>query len=375
MSLSVAIRGAGAAGLSFAHALLRRMPQAKVSVFDKRARLPHPQRTFCFFADAGAIIPVPTAHSWSKVAFSGKNFTRSVDCSHSPYSLTRGQDFFEGMLNQLEGLGVSFTWNCDDISLSQNEVIHGGRPSYFDVVVDAAYTPNGKSAILWQSFAGLWVESETAVFHPEEALLMGLEESNAVDAVKFAYVLPTSKYTALIEYTSYSEVPLPECDHLKQCRGWLKARGLDSLHETSFEAGAIPLGMNMSPGVNGVFRVGSGGGAIRASTGFAYQAIQRQSEELAQQIESQCEQGGSTPIRQQRAFPMWMETCDRLFLQALANAPRQGSNMMAQLLGNAPEHQLLKFLSGQASILEALQVMVHVPKLKMIEALLLGKAA
>jgi len=375
MSPSVAIRGAGAAGLSFAHALLRRMPEVKVSVFDKRARLPHPQRTFCFFADAGAICPVPPAHSWSKVSFSGKDFSRSLDCSHAPYSLTHGQDFFQGMLNKLEGLGVTFVWDCDDVSISEHAVEFNGHRSSFDVVVDAAYSQAGQTAILWQSFAGLWVESETAVFHPDEALLMGLEESNATDAVKFAYVLPTSSHTALIEYTSYSEAPLPPSHHLQQCRTWLKDRGLDSLRETAFESGAIPLGMEVSPSVNGVYRIGSGGGAIRASTGFAYQAIQRQSEELAQQIESQFERGDNSRIQQARTFPKWMEVCDRLFLQALANAPRQGANMMAELLGKAPAHQLVKFLSGQATILEALRVMVHVPKLKMIEALLLGKAA
>ncbi len=48
-ALTIGIRGAGLSGLSVARELITREPNAKITLFDTRPRLPHLSRTFCFF--------------------------------------------------------------------------------------------------------------------------------------------------------------------------------------------------------------------------------------------------------------------------------------------------------------------------------------
>ena len=102
MPLSIAIRGAGAAGLSLARALLDRMPEVTVSIFDRRPRFPHPKRTFCFFAGGDAICPVPPTYQWNTVIVAGTDFKRFLNCHETPYTLTQGDSFFTTLLANLE---------------------------------------------------------------------------------------------------------------------------------------------------------------------------------------------------------------------------------------------------------------------------------
>lgn len=364
--LSIAIRGAGAAGLSLARALLERMPEASVSIFDRRPRFPHPKRTFCFFADPGAICPVPPTYRWNRVILAGTDFKRILDCHDTPYTLTHGDGFFTTLLADLESRGVQFYWACDDVEIDRNQILTGGRAHAFDLVVDAAFNAEGREAVLWQSFTGIWVRSPQPIFNPEAALLMELQDCEPGTPLRFAYLLPTSPYTALIEHTAFSPRPFPRGWHLERCRAWLAARGWGGIEEEDSEYGAIPLGLkSRSAGLS----VGSAGGAIRASTGYAFQTIQHQVANLAQQI------ADSPPhlrLTQPTAFPAWMKLGDHLFLQALASAPSRGTAMMEQLLTQAPERELIRFLAGQASLWEALRVMVKVPKVAMIRALCFG---
>ena len=136
--------------------------------------------------------------------------------------------------------------------------------------------------------------------------------------------------------------------------------------EEDSEYGAIPLGLKSR---TAGLCVGSAGGAIRASTGYAFQTIQHQVADLAQQIANS---QSRLRFTQPPAFPAWMKLGDHLFLQALAGAPARGTAMMQQLLTRAPERELIRFLAGQASLWEALRVMVKVPKVAMIRALCFG---
>lgn len=370
MTLTIAIRGAGAAGLSLAQALLHQLPGVAISVFDQRERLPHPQRTFCFFADSTAICPVPPACRWNEVVLSGPDFHRTLDCHETPYSLTRGQDFFSTLLHNLESRGVRFHWGCPEVAIHPGEVRSGGISRRFDYVIDAAFRPAGQSAILWQSFAGIWVKSTKAIFNPEQALLMDLQGCDPATPLRFAYLLPTSPYTALVEHTVFSPQPQPRAWHLEGCREWLARRGFDALEEVDSEYGAIPLGLKTNTPTNSVLRVGSVGGAVRASTGYAFQTIQHQVAALAGQIANA---GLTAPrIQPSRPFPAWLRLADRLFLEALARAPARGTMMMQQLLRQAPERELLRFLSGHVTLWEALRVMVNVPKVAMIRSLCVG---
>ena len=372
MAFSVGIRGAGAAGLSVARDVLRRVPEAKVSIFDRRARLPHPQRTFCFFDYGGLPRGVSPDHVWQRVKFSGRDFSRVVECPEAPYSLLRGERFFAEVLAEVESRGAVLRWECHSVEVSTGSLVVDGEAREFDLVVDAAFDTERQQPTLWQSFAGVWIELDGDFFDPTEALLMDLGASSADSPVSFVYVLPTSSRAALVEHTTFSRERQPKQEHLERCFEWIARRRLPKFSVKEIEEGAIPMGLPEFSAQHGRLSVGSSAGAIRASTGYAFQAIQAQAEWVAGVAEARFRAGSSHTLACPPAFPTWMRWADRLFLGTLARVPERGSLLMESLLRDAPEQELMAFLSGRASFSEALKVMWCVPKGPMLRTLCFG---
>jgi lycopene beta-cyclase len=358
----VGIRGAGLSGLSIARELLRRQPGISISIFDLRPRLPHPQRTFCFFhTDEAFCAPCPTL-TWQSVTFRGRSFERRIEVPMTPYTMIRGDDFFESILKELESLGVSFYWSCAHVDIDGDTIQTDGRTLKFDRVVDAAFQPSTASSLLWQSFGGVWVRSASPVFDPTTAILMDLQESSESAPVSFLYVLPTSPTTALIEHTTFSPAPLPPEHHLEHCTSWMQRHIGQDIEILEHERGAIPMGLRtLRP--NGRYVTGSNAGAVRPATGYAFLAIQRHSRSLSERI---LRRTTDAP----EIYPRWLKAGDQLFLQALANSPTDGGTLLENLLSRSPAHALVAFLSGNASFGQALSVWLSVPKLAMIKALL-----
>lgn len=368
MGLSIGIRGAGVAGLSLAHEILQAVPGAEISLFDVRERLPHPARTFCFFDSGVSPLPVEADHSWSRVAFSGPEFSRSLRCDTAPYTLIRGDRFFGAMLREVESRGARCVWGCAHVDVQEGGISAGSGTERFDVVVDAAFSPNESRPILWQSFAGMWVEAGEDRFNPNEALLMDLGSSSNESPVSFVYLLPVSARRALIEHTTFSRALQPAPWHLAQCARWAEGAGLTGFSVLETEQGGIPMGLPAPSG--GSARAGSGGGALRASTGYAFASIQRQVRAMALEIARGA--GRDLAARPMRVFPRWMELGDAVFLRTLARAPEQGSVVMGRFLSRAPERELVSFLSGEAGLWAALKVMACMPKAAMLRTLCWG---
>ena len=366
MAQSIGIRGAGVAGMSLAREILRSSPHCAVHLFDKRPRLPHPQRTFCFFAPAEESLPVQPYKRWENVRFRGQHFDRSIATESTPYALVRGDDFFDSTLRELEERGACFSWECGYADIQGNSIRTGVGVYEFEKAIDASFEVSGARSLLWQSFGGVWIQTETDCFDPSTALLMDLLPSAESCPVAFVYVLPISTREALVEHTTFSSRQMPSEWHLSACHEWIRSHVHGDCTVIAREAGLIPMGLERSVAIENIV-IGSAGGAIRASTGYAFLNIQRQARDLARAL---VEGGGGDVPRIHDGLPSWYATADALFLKALAKAPLKGSLLMGRLLDKAPAQPLIRFLAGDANIVEALRVMSSVPKMMMMRALI-----
>ena len=368
--LSVGIRGAGVAGLSLAVALKEILPTIDVHLFDVRPKLPHPERTFCFFRSPDSRCPVEPTHSWPLVVLAGSLFRRTISCHDAPYSMIEGERFFAALLERVENLNVACHWECSDISISPSTIQVDGEKHYFNLVVDAAHSIEHCRATLWQSFAGLWVETAVPAFDPGVATLMDLNVPDCAAPVRFMYVLPTSPTSALVEHTIFHQSRMPREWHLEMCHRWIKEQQLPATTTLRTEYGVIPMGMTRPHATPGVLRIGTAGGSIRASTGYGFQSILHETEALAGAISLSLTNSRSALKSPRSATPRWMQLGDDLFVRALAREGSAGQALMEQLLRTAPEQKLVRFLAGKASLREALQVMKCVPKYPMLKTLL-----
>jgi lycopene beta-cyclase len=305
---------------------------------------------------------VERAFSWNTVMFRGASFERRVDVSTSPYTMIRGEDFFAPTLRELESQGVAFRWACSHVDLLDNAVIADGRTCPFDAVIDAAFDAKTAQSMMWQSFAGVWVTSECAVFDPSTAILMDLHESSPEAPVSFLYILPTSERSALLEHTTFSPAPMTKKYHLDRCFEWLTRNCKEEFQLGATEHGAIPMGLRPKSSETKC-SVGSNAGAIRPATGYAFVRAQEQARQVAHQVLSL----GGQPSK---PYPRWLTYADSLFLRALLNAPERGGEIMERLLCHARGDSLVAFLSGDVRLRDALSVWLSVPKRTMIRSLL-----
>ena len=368
--VSIGIRGAGAAGLHLAVALKERLPETRVAIFDTRPRLPHPERTFCFFRFRDSICPVKPTYTWPTVTFSSPLFRRNIRCDMSPYSLIEGERFFAHQLKAAEDLGVECHWECTEVSIEPQEIRTGEKTHRFDFAVDAAHDARTARSVLWQSFAGVWVESPAPIFDTTSATLMDLDVSACDAPVRFMYMLPTSPTTALIEHTIFHTTSMPKEWHLEACDSWITQQGLGPLNILTTEYGVIPMGLQHATSPRGLLRVGTAAGSLRASTGYGFQTIMRDTELLAEQIADAVNNGSKNIASSPPGIPWWMRYSDRLFVQALAREGASGQALMDSLLHTAPEREIIRFLAGKATFFEAVRVMQCVPKYPMLKSLL-----
>jgi lycopene beta-cyclase len=359
---TIGIRGAGLSGLSVARELLRLDPTVKISIFDTRARLPHPPRTFCFFKAKPLSHSSVPSFSWNTVMFRGSSFERRLDVSSRPYTMIRGDDFFPAILRELEEAGVEFHWGCQSVEIVESSIRADGETREFHTVIDAAFQAHTAEALLWQSFAGVWITSHKALFDPGTAMLMDLQESSPTAPVSFLYILPTSERTALIEHTTFSPSPMPKSYHLDRCFAWLDNNHAGEVLPGATEYGLIPMGLQTT-GSSEHLLVGSTAGVVRPATGYAFIRAQEHARQVAQRVLAT---GTPSP----HPYPRWLTMADTLFLQALLNAPDKGGYMMERLLSRARADSLVAFLSGDVRLLDALSVWLSVPKYTMLRSLL-----
>lgn len=374
MKTRVGIRGAGVAGLSLARELMSTSADVEVSIFDQRQATPYPQRTFCYFSDSDSQMPINPCHTWSKIRLCGDNFERIIQSDNYPYVMIQGEIFFAQTQAELLTRGVKFFWGQGDVRIKDQTIIVDGESFYFDYVIDAAFKSSETRAVLWQSFAGYWVTTERENFDSTTATLMDLDQSTTTSPVSFMYILPISSREALVEHTTFSKQPLPANSHLQKCEKWIGKNIQGTVVKNSEERGSIPMGLKQEPSASGI-KIGSNAGAIRAGTGYAFKTIQKQARDLSSIILNHSVlnhsvlRGEKVQVKL-KAYPYLLVQADLLFLKSLSNTPEDGALILGQLLKSAPAKPLIKFLSGSPSFIEALRVMLTVPKITMIRSLL-----
>lgn len=215
----------------------------------------------------------------------------------------------------------------------------------------------GREVAFLQHFEGWEIEADRPVFDPGLATLMDFAGSQE-HGIHFFYVLPLSERTALVEATWFG-THVPGADvyraYLERyIRGEL---GLSRWRVLRRERGALPMSSEPMPGRVGerIYRIGLGGGMAKPSTGYAFQAIQTYSAEMARRM------AGEALPEPPEPRSWWSRFQDRVFLSYLARHPGHGPATLVRLFEKGDPLALARFLSDRASPLEAVDIMRLLP--------------
>ncbi|GAB2817414.1 lycopene cyclase family protein [Lentzea nigeriaca] len=225
----------------------------------------------------------------------------------------------------------------------------------FDSVIGADMQPPADAQL---AFRGWRVSSERAVFDAEIPTLFDFRTPQRKGA-SFVYVLPEDAHHALVEHTSFVApgTPQDEAAQREALAEYLtEVAGADDYEIEREEHAVLPLCAAPASRRHGhVLTIGALGGLLKASTGFAYQRVQRDSAAIAESL-----QRHGHPFDLPVA-PARFRLFDGVLLDVVTREPAQLERAFGALFRYRTAEPALRFLDEATSVPQEWQLFAGMP--------------
>ena len=371
----IIIAGGGCAGLSLLYHLLHSDWKDRQILLIDREQKNLNDRTWCFW-EVGSSPYQPIVHQqWQRMYFRSSDFSELLNLHPYSYKMIRGIDFYEyvhqattnfphvTVVNQ----DIRELWEVDQRAGVTTDQATFTAQWVFSSLRDPNESKRAKNGhqYLLQHFKGWKIRTRQPHFNPQEATLMDFRIDQQGDC-RFMYVLPTDEHTALVEYTIFSAQLLDQETYDQELRRYLPE--YLSLTDTQYqvvhqEFGVIPMTDMSYPTRQGkrIVRIGTAGGATKASTGYTFQRIQRDSQQLVDQLTT------TGTISEARFSNRRFHLFDSVLLNVMGRGIYPAGKAFADLFKNNPPVRVLRFLDEDTHLGEDLAIMNSVPKIPFIK--------
>jgi len=284
------IAGAGCAGYSLLYHLLQDplLSKKKILVVDANFNKGN-DRTWCFWEDQAGPFESIVCKKWSSIEVIKGDMHRSLPTAPFEYKMIQGVDFYRYVSDFAKGFDnvewvASKILNIDPIKSNSARVNWEGGTAIADYVFSSINGDRIQST-LWQHFKGIVVEFDVPVFDERIARLMDFNVPQ-MDATAFMYLLPITDKKALVEYTLFSPSILESAQYDLVLNAYLGEHYKGQTYQIQHtEMGAIPMtSKKLTSNVGAVVSIGTMGDAVKASTGYAFQFIQQQTQQIVYQL-------------------------------------------------------------------------------------------
>lgn len=364
------LAGGGAAGLSLAYHMVHGgLGEKRILIIDPEEKNRN-DRTWCFWVDRPTLFDPIVAHRWRHIWFHGPERSHRLTLEPYDYRMIRGIDFYRYVLSDLnQRKTVEFlrerVERIEDGDSAGPAHVHteSGTVVSADFVFDSLFTARdfvvdtGRYHFLKQHFAGWFIRTEEPVFDPEAATFFDLRVAQKND-FRFMYLLPESPTESLVEYTLFSSRILPReeyqqalADYIEEFLGGVRYTILEQ------EDGIIPMTDQPFPRRGGkrIMNIGTRGGRVKASTGFAFFRTQADSERIVHSLRTT-----GTPFHR-NAPPRRYAMFDAMLLSVLDTRGDKGRDVFVDLFERNPTTRLLRFLDEEGGLGENIRLMASVP--------------
>ena len=354
------IAGAGCAGYSLLYHLLQDpiLSTKRILVLDANFNKGN-DRTWCFWEDQAGPFESIVCKKWSNIEVLKGSMHRSLPTAPFEYKMIQGIDFYQYVSDFAKGFDnvewvASKILSIDSINASSARVNWEGSSANAEFVFSSI---NGEriQSKLWQHFKGIVVEFDNPVFDDTVARLMDFNVPQ-MEATAFMYLLPLTDKKALVEYTLFSPTILAsaEYDHVLDAYMEEHYKGVAYQIQHS-EIGAIPMtSKKLTSNDGAVVSIGTMGDAVKASTGYAFQFIQKQTQQIVSQLK--LNQALNPAVHHTRH-----QFYDAVLLYILENQKMAGDEIFARIFKKNRAATVFKFLSNTSTLLDDLKIMSSLP--------------
>lgn len=220
-----------------------------------------------------------------------------------------------------------------------------------------------KSNFVWQHFKGWIIKTEEPTFDPNLATFMDFRVTQDGET-RFFYVMPKDEHSALVEIAIFSEA-IPQSEFydpfLKAyIAQYVTSGNYDIVEE---ELNSIPMtdfNFNLNPSSR-IFNIGTNGGSVKGSSGYAYKYIQKETDRIVSHIVDN-NLDNYKPIKNRYKF------YDSIFLNAILTGKTDGEKVFGNLFKKLSPQLIFKFLDEEASFFDDLKVFTAPPTLPFTKA-------
>lgn len=370
------LAGGGAAGLSLAYHLMQSsLRDKKILIIDKEEKRQN-DRTWCFWSERPTHFSNIYTRSWQRMAFNSPTFSQVFNLAPYQYNMLRGIDFYNFTRQELTAhANVDFLLgSVQQIQDRPDNVVVTAADQSFetDWVFDSLFRANefhpdlrGRH-YLKQHFKGWEIKTDQDCFDPAVPVMFDFRTSQQ-GVMRFIYILPFTPRQALVEYTLFSANLLTPAEYEQGLRTYLHEElHLSDYQITSEENGLIPMSDHpfTRRGGQRILNIGTKGGLVKPSTGYAFLRMQHDSAAIVRSLERH-----NHPFDLPTA-PRRYAMYDSVLLQILYRHGELGAPIFTDLFHHNPIQRLFRFLDETGNLWENLQLFTTVPAWPFMRALL-----
>jgi lycopene beta-cyclase len=364
------IAGAGCAGLSLLTRMIAsgKFADKKILLIDKEVKNKN-DRTWCFWETEPGFFELLVHNHWEQVWFYGDEYSKLLSLNPYSYKLIRGIDFYEHCFSIIRKQS-NVDWMqaaIQEIVSNEQEtyIIANGQKIYGDYIFNSILftKPSLKKNEydLLQHFKGWIIDSKKRVFNPRAATLMDFRVSQQ-HGTAFVYVMPFSETKALVEYTLFTGKLLEPTQYDEGLQQYIRQFIDPDYIVAAEEFGVIPMTNYRFPSrKHHIIYIGTAGGQTKASSGYTFRFIQKQSEAIVKQL---IETGQPFINQTARRFHFY----DSVLLNILHHKNHMGKGIFTDLFKKNKPQQVLRFLDNESSLKDELQLISSLPTLPFLRA-------
>lgn len=346
----------------------------KILLIDKETKIKN-DRTWCFWEKENGFFDEIVYKKWDSISFLSDSFSCSMNIVPYQYKMIRGADFYRFCFDEIrKHSNVEIVYgNVEGFKYEKEAIIfniNDKEIKLFDPgtqIFNSVYKPGEpvKGTIrLLQHFKGWIIKTDKPIFKSSEATIMDFRV-HQLHGTTFAYVLPFNETTALVEYTLFTKQLLLKEQYDAELREYISQYlGTSDYTIIEEEFGVIPMtNEKIYFGWNG-WQIGTAGGQTKASTGYTFQFIQKQSQQITDCL-VQKKNLNYLPQTAKR-FRFY----DNTLLHILYHNKIPGKKIFTQLFKKNKPQQVLKFLDNESSLAEELKIISTLPTIPFLKAAL-----
>ena len=217
---------------------------------------------------------------------------------------------------------------------------------------------------LLQHFKGWIIETAEDAFDLHACTLMDFRVGQQ-HGTTFVYVMPLTKRKALVEYTLFTEQLLKDDQYVDGLKNYIKdfLKGVAYKIEEE-EFGIIPMTSAQFKREEGnTIFIGTAGGQTKASSGFTFMFIQKQSVLIVDRLKK-TGKPFYHPTKMQQRYN-WF---DKVLLNVLIKRRVPGDIVFKKLFQKNPIDRIFRFLDNETQLHEELRLIATLPTFPFLQA-------